>query len=87
MRPIWSGSISLVLVNIPVKLYAGTQRNKVEFDLLHVPDNSRIRYAKVCRQEEKEVPNEEITRGFPLLIKLAPLITKQDTRCWPLSSD
>ncbi len=64
MRPIWSGTISLVLVNIPVKLYAATQREEPEFDLLHQPDHSRIRYAKVCRQEEREVPNEEITRGF-----------------------
>ncbi len=64
MRPIWSGTISLVLVNIPVRLYAAMQRDDVEFDLLHAPDHSRIRYAKVCRQEDREVPNEEIVRGF-----------------------
>ncbi len=64
MRAIWSGTLSLVLVNIPVKLYAATEAETVEFDLLHAPDHSRIRYAKVCRQEEREVPNEEIIRGF-----------------------
>ncbi len=64
MRAIWSGTLSLVLVNIPVKLYAATESDTVEFDLLHAPDHSRIRYAKICRQEEREVPNEEIVRGF-----------------------
>jgi len=64
MRPIWSGAISLVLVNIPVRLYSARQREELEFDLLHEPDGSRIRYAKMCKQEEREVPNEELVRGF-----------------------
>lgn len=65
MRAIWSGSISFGLVNIPVRLYSATAtESKVEFDLLHKKDMSPIRYAKVCKVEGEEVPNDEIVKGF-----------------------
>lgn len=64
MRAIWSGSISFGLVNIPVKLYSATQEEAPSFDLLHKKDLSRIRYARVCKNEEHEVPYEEIVKGY-----------------------
>ena len=66
MRSIWSGSISFGLVNIPVKLYSATEERAVSFDLLHEKDNSKIGYAKICKQEHKEVPLEEIVKGFEI---------------------
>lgn len=64
MRAMWSGSLSFGLVNIPVRLFSATREEALNFDLLHEKDKSRIRYAKVCRHEEREVPNEEIVRGY-----------------------
>ncbi len=64
MRSMWSGSISFGLVNIPVKLYSATRESTIDFDLLHKEDLSPIRYRKVCEREGKEVPNEEIVRGY-----------------------
>jgi DNA end-binding protein Ku len=64
MRSIWSGSLSFGLVNIPIKLYVATEEKTIDLDMLHKKDLSPIRYAKVCRAEEKEVPYEEITKGF-----------------------
>ena len=65
MRAMWSGSISFGLVNIPVRLYSATGGEaKLDFDLLHEKDMSPIRYAKVCRLEGEEVPNEEIVKGY-----------------------
>lgn len=57
MRPIWSGTISFVLINIPVRLYTASQEKSLDFNLLHKKDNSRIRYARICEIEEivKEV--------------------------------
>ncbi|MCX6376805.1 MAG: Ku protein, partial [Armatimonadetes bacterium] len=40
------------------------RETKLEFDLLHKKDMSPIRYAKVCRLEGDEVPNEEIVKGY-----------------------
>lgn len=64
MRAIWSGSISFGLVNIPVKLYSATGGERLSFHLLHKDDMSAIRYAKVCKEEEKEVSKEDIVKGY-----------------------
>lgn len=66
MRSIWSGSISFGLVNIPVKLYSASQERALSFDYLHRKDQSKIRYAKVCANEGKEVPFEEVVKGYEI---------------------
>lgn len=64
MRSIWSGSLSFGLVNIPVRLYSATQEHEISFDLLHKKDFSPIRYAKICKKEEKEVDYKDIVKGY-----------------------
>ena len=64
MRAIWSGSISFGLVNIPVKLYSAAEDRSISFDMLHKKDMSPIRYARICKEEEKEVPYEDIIKGY-----------------------
>src|SRR2546430_2113764 len=41
-RPIWSGSISFGLVNVPVKLFSATSPKEVRFHMLHDKDGGRI---------------------------------------------
>lgn len=65
MRSLWSGSISFGLVNIPVKMYSGSHpREGLDLDMLHKEDLSPIRYARICRKDGKEVPWEDITKGY-----------------------
>jgi DNA end-binding protein Ku len=64
MRSIWTGSLSFGLVNVPVRLYSATQEHEISFDLLHKTDFSPIRYAKICKAEEKEVPYKDIVKGY-----------------------
>jgi DNA end-binding protein Ku len=64
LRAIWKGSIKFGIVTIPVKLYAATQDNDIHFRQVHLDDGGRIRYRKVCEVDEKEVPNDEIAKGF-----------------------
>jgi DNA end-binding protein Ku len=64
MRAIWTGSISFGLINIPVRLYSAMEEHPITFDLLHKPDLSPIRYARICKEEEKEVPYSEIVKGY-----------------------
>lgn len=64
MRAIWSGALSFGLVNIPIKMYTASKDEGLDFDLLHKKDYSPIRYAKVCKTEEKEVPYNELVKGY-----------------------
>lgn len=64
MRSMWKGSISFGLVNIPVAMYSASQAKELSFVLLHKKDFSEIRYARMCKAEEKEVPWEDIVKGY-----------------------
>jgi DNA end-binding protein Ku len=63
-RAIWSGSISFGLVNVPVRMYSAVSEHKLHFNYVHVKDGSRIGYEKVCKSEDKPVPDEEIAKAF-----------------------
>jgi DNA end-binding protein Ku len=63
-RAIWSGAISFGLVNVPVRMYSGIDEHKLHFHYLHKKDDSRIGYEKVCKKEEKPVPDKEIVKAF-----------------------
>jgi len=63
-RAIWTGSISFGLVNVPVRMYSATDEHDLHFNLIHEPDGSRIGYQKICKAEEKPVPESEIVRAF-----------------------
>jgi len=60
----WKGSISFGLVTIPVKLYASTESKDVRFNLLHEPCRTPVQYRKWCPVCDREVAQEEITRGY-----------------------
>ena len=63
-RSIWSGSISFGLVNVPVRLYSAVQEHKLRFHFVHEKDSSPIGYQKVCKKEDKPVPDDEIVKAF-----------------------
>jgi DNA end-binding protein Ku len=65
-RPIWSGSISFGLVNVPVKLFSAVSRKSVSFNQIDSRSGSRIRYKKVSAADESEVPAEAIVKGYEL---------------------
>lgn len=65
MRAVWSGSISFGLVNIPVKLYSGSQAHEgLDLDMLHKEDKSPIRYARICRADGQEIAYDDIVKGY-----------------------
>jgi DNA end-binding protein Ku len=63
-RSIWSGSISFGLVNVPVRLYSAVQEHKLRFHFVHEKDSSPIGYEKICKKEDKPVPDNEIVKAF-----------------------
>ena len=64
MRAIWKGSISFGLVNIPIALYPATRREEMKFRLLRKSDLSPVNYKRVAEKDGKEVPWEQIVKGF-----------------------
>lgn len=64
MRAIWTGALSFGLVNIPVRLYSATEDHTLDFDMLHKKDLSPIRYARICRVDGKEIPYDQIVKGY-----------------------
>jgi DNA end-binding protein Ku len=64
MKAIWSGSISFGLVTIPVKLYSGSQNNTLDLDMLRKGDLCPVKYSRVCREDGKEIPWEDIVKGY-----------------------
>jgi len=64
MRSFWSGAVSFGLINIPVKLYTATDDHGLDFTMLHKGDLSPIRYARICKAEGKEIPFEDIVKGY-----------------------
>jgi DNA end-binding protein Ku len=63
-RALWTGSISFGLVNVPVRLYSAVAEHTLHFHFVHVKDDSRIGYEKVCKEEGKPVPDDEIVKAF-----------------------
>src|SRR5215204_420902 len=63
-RAIWTGSITFGLVNVPVRLYSAIEEHKLHFHYLHEKDDSPIGYQKVCKKEDKPVPDKEIVKAF-----------------------
>src|SRR5271165_6695428 len=64
MKSIWKGSIAFGLVNIPVRLYSATESQSLASHMLHKKDLSRIRFQRVAESTGKEVPAEEIVKGY-----------------------
>ncbi|NMB16330.1 MAG: Ku protein [Firmicutes bacterium] len=64
MRSLWKGAISFGLVNVPVRMYAATERQDIKFNYLHQACGTPINYRKMCPVCEEEVSQEDIVRGY-----------------------
>jgi DNA end-binding protein Ku len=64
MRPLWKGAISFGLVTIPVSLYPATRREELKFRLLRKSDRSPVNYKRVAEADGKEVPWDQIVKGY-----------------------
>jgi DNA end-binding protein Ku len=60
----WNGNISFGLVTIPVALYPATRREELSFRLLRKSDQSPVNYKRVAEADGKEVPWENIVKGY-----------------------
>src|SRR5262245_34529678 len=64
-RPTWKGYLKISLVNIPVKVFPATDAAAtLAFNQLHAECQTRIQQKRWCPTHNREVPKEEIVKGF-----------------------
>jgi len=86
-RAIWSGRITIGLVNVPVKLHTMIFDRGVTFRFLHKTDNSPLKYEKVCIKEEKPVSWQDITKGYEVSKGQFVVFDKEELRVARPESD
>ncbi len=64
MHSLWKGALSFGLVHIPIRMYSASSERELKFKMLHKKDLSEIRYARICKTDGKEIPWEDIVKGF-----------------------
>lgn len=65
-RPVWKGSISFGLVNVPVKSFTAVRDHDVHFHQLQKQTGSRIRNRKVSEKSGREVDADDIEMGYEI---------------------
>ena len=65
-RPLWRGSLSFGLVNVPVALVSAVRDLDVHFHQLHSDSHHRLEVKRWCKKGGHEVPYEEIGYGYDL---------------------
>jgi DNA end-binding protein Ku len=65
-RPLWSGSLSFGLVNVPVQLVSAARDLDYHFHQLHEKDKVPIEQRRFCSKENEEVTWEEVAHAYDL---------------------
>src|SRR5437763_2085468 len=77
-RPLWKGSISFGLVNIPIELYTAVRNHRPKFRMLHAKDKSPVKFERVCVQDGKPVAWEDLVKGYEYSKGHFVVMTKED---------
>jgi DNA end-binding protein Ku len=64
-RGLWKGAISFGLVNVPVELYSAQKRSsELDLTMLDRRDLAPVGYQRVNKASGKEVPWEDVVKGY-----------------------
>lgn len=63
-RPFWSGSITIGLINVPVRLHTMMRDKSFSFRLLHRDDGQPLRYDRVCSKDNRVIPWTDTVKGY-----------------------
>src|SRR5690606_1035562 len=62
-RPIWTGTLTFGLLNVPVSLMSGERKVDLHFRMLDARDKSPIRFERVNAETGEEVPWKDIVKA------------------------
>jgi DNA end-binding protein Ku len=65
-RPLWAGSLSFGLVNVPVALLSAVRDLDLHFNQLHEKDAARLETRRFCSKEDREITLDEIGHAYDL---------------------
>lgn len=65
-RPLWRGSLSFGLVNVPVELHSAVRDRQLHFTQLHESTSSPIEVHRFCTKEDVEVEWDDVAHGYEL---------------------
>jgi DNA end-binding protein Ku len=77
-RSIWNGTIAFGAVAVPIKLYSAVESKTVRFHEVHLSDGARIEHRAFCSKEGKEVPRDEVVKGYEVRPGRYVVVDKED---------
>src|SRR5438046_1071889 len=77
-RPLWKGSLTFGLVNIPIELHTAIRDHRPHFRMLHAKDKSPVRFERVCIRDGTPVAWEELVKGYEYSKGHFVVLTKED---------
>jgi len=63
-RAVWSGSLQVGMVVLPVKLHTAVREHKTKFGMLSPCHHSAVGYKYVCKTCQQEVQRSECKKGY-----------------------
>lgn len=85
-RPTWKGVISFGMVSIPVHLTPAVRSQDVSFRTLHAKCKTPLREKRWCPVCDREVPPDEIARGYQYAKDKYVVLSDDDLEQLPLAS-
>ncbi len=86
-RTIWTGSLTIGLINVPVKLYPMIYDRGISFHFLHKTDGQPLKYERVCTKDGKIVPWDEVVKGYEVAKKQYLVFDKKELDAMKPESD
>ncbi|MEI7037571.1 Ku protein [Fulvimonas yonginensis] len=63
-RPIWTGTLSFGLLNVPIRLMTAERKVDLHFRMLDQRNNQPVRYERVNAESGEEVPWKDIVKAY-----------------------
>src|SRR6185295_2058520 len=80
-RGLWKGAISFGLVNVPVELYSAQKRSaELDLTMLDKRDMAPVGYQRVNKSTGKEVPWEDVVKGYEYEDDKYVVLSEEDFR-------
>jgi len=80
-RGLWKGAISFGLVNVPVELYSAQKRSaELDLTMLDKRDMAPVGYQRVNKASGKEVPWEDVVKGYEYEDDKYVVLSEEDFR-------
>jgi DNA end-binding protein Ku len=79
-RSMWKGAISFGLVHIPVEMYPAVRENTLDLTMLDRRDFSPVGFKRYNKGNQKEVPWDEIVKGYEYTDGEYVVLSEEDLR-------